>query len=360
MNKENEYVESLLDYIRKNPKFTKKPLKMAEGGDVAAPSQPAPTDESLQPQTDESPQPQNLGGFGGGSGTLTGLGATLGGATLGGATGPVGAAVGGMVGGAIPSVVDTLKNYIAGEKAPNTNLTPPTQNETRSTLGQPAGDISQPIKTFKEIYAATPDNYKKIIETNVQRMYKEEYGWMPSPPVSYKDFYNQLMQETKGFKPINTGGILNYGDPAGADAYNKGIDLVRSMSQIDFSKAMDYGIGGWANQPGLLGSGLKGWANLQNTLGITGGSPKLQAARYNYERLVDTIAAAVTPQGTNTKASTPAVENMLMELRTSGMNKTQMKSQLFNTLETRMGVPLSGLDNMGLTDAYFKKNINYK
>ena len=308
-----EYVEALLGYIRNHRMIQDEPLKMAQGGEVDV----APTDSSPTESTDVNS--------------------------------PLGAIA--NVGPILSNAIKTMTG-IGNKSESKTPLTPPSQTQDRSTLGQPATNVAQPVKSMNDVFSSTPQEYQDRINSSLETLYATTFGWMRKPPISFKQFQQQAKTQTNGFNPLYTGGLLNPGDPDRANEYDSSVDLVRAMSGIDFNKALQYNLGGLSGLPAAYGA-------VRNQLGDIGADPQLQDQRNNYGQLVNALSHAVARPGSDWRLNIPSMEAMIKNLRTSGASFSQMKRSLLNQIETQYGIHVSNLDNMGLNDKWFKNNQAY-
>ena len=197
----------------------------------------------------------------------------------------------------------------------------------------------------EDMEKTNPAEFQNTIKNNMLTVWKQQYGWMMHPTVTFEDFYNQIRGETNGFNPLHpmTAQILYPDSFDGADQFHKNALFAKNLAGVNFNAAMDY----W---PGGMG-GVPEWA--EDRLTSLGLAPKLKESKVEYQKLMAAISGAVP------NASMPAIEKMFNNMRGT-KTKAQAYTQFLNTMQNQLGVNITDLDQKGLTPEYFNKYHNYQ
>jgi hypothetical protein len=272
--------------------------------------------------------------------------------------------------GVAPGTGPTLQPGVAGAPAPV-----PSVIQAVRTMRDSSSPVDKPTMTYAEKAAQQPPGYMDLIMSQMKVAYKENYGWMHPPLMTFQEFYKQTLNQTHGFDPTLSGGILYYGeDPSNVDTYNRNIDLMKGLASINFDSAMQYATRGqWATSGPLrqLFAKIGDYGIDVNSPVIAdafgfipspGGpekAPEIQGdvinianARANYVQLLQLLTKAA-PQ-----MKSDAIEAALKTIARPGQTPQQMRAAFQNVLSNQFSIHLKDQQDLGLNSNYWDKQ-NY-
>jgi len=257
-------------------------------------------------------------------------------------------------------------------KAPSTASVPTNIAPDYTTAGQPSADISKPEQSFDDAWKNAPNEYKNVIKQNMQRAWRDYYGWQNNPAVKFPDFWKDYFAQTEGFDPRWSAGILYYKNVPAQESYLKNVNLMQDLASINFDKAMSYRYAGMNNKDPLLrarsiignmiidrsgntdfGSKVVGGALSELAPGVQPNTAVVDRDnRTHYMNLVNAVVKA-----TGGKANQVAVENWLFDIKRPGQTPSKMKAEFFNGLQNKFHIDLQALHKLGLNDQYFQNQV---